>query len=350
MSFDHLQALIKAKKNPTVAGLDARIEYVPEHIRAAAFEEHGVGLKGAAEAIWRFNTGLIDALCDIVPAVKPQAAYYENLGWQGMEVLERTIKYAKEKGLFVIADIKRGDIGSTAQAYSEAWLGTSQVGGTACPVFDADCVTLNGYMGSDAVKPFLKECTERDKCAFVLAKTSNPSSMELQDIVAGDRLVYTVMGDLIQRWGQGTEGKYHYQALGAVVGATHPSVLKELRYRLDKVFFLVPGYGAQGGTAADVRFAFDELGRGAIVIGLAAVIIGQVLFGKLFRNFALKLLAVSIGAILYYIVIQAVLAMGLNPNYLKLLSALVVAMFLSLPYWKGKYFHAKVKTGGASHA
>lgn len=265
MSFDVLQDKIRAMKNPTVAGLDARIEYVPEHIRKTAFEEHGVGLKGAAEAVWQFNVGLIDALCDIVPAVKPQAAYYENLGWQGMEVLERTIRYAKEKGLFVIADIKRGDIGSTAAAYAEGWLSGAKIEGQVFKSFDADCVTLNGYMGSDAIKPFLKDCTERDKCAFVLAKTSNPSSMELQDIVAGDRLVYTVMGDLIQRWGQGTEGKHHYQSLGAVVGATHPSVLKELRYRLDKTFFLVPGYGAQGGTAADVRYAFDELGRGAIV-------------------------------------------------------------------------------------
>ena len=265
MSFDVLQDKIRAMKNPTVAGLDARIEYVPEHIRRAAFEEYGAGLKGAAEAIWQFNTGLIDALCEVVPAVKPQAAYYENLGWQGMEVLERTIRYAQEKGLFVIADIKRGDIGSTAAAYAEGWLSGAKIEGQIFKSFDADCVTLNGYMGSDSIKPFLNDCTQRDKCAFVLAKTSNPSSMELQDIVAGDRLVYTVMGDLIQRWGQGTEGKYHYQALGAVVGATHPSVLKELRYRLDKVFFLVPGYGAQGGTAADVRYAFDELGRGAVV-------------------------------------------------------------------------------------
>ena len=131
--------------------------------------------------------------------------------------------------------------------------------------FDADCVTLNGYMGSDSIKPFLEAAKGEDKCVFVLVKTSNPGSGELQDIVAGDRLVYTVMGDLIQRWGQGTEGRYGFQALGAVVGATHPSVLKELRRRLDRVFFLVPGYGAQGGTAADVRYAFDELGRGAIV-------------------------------------------------------------------------------------
>ncbi len=265
MSFDVLQDKIKAKKNPTVAGLDARVEYVPPHILKKYTALHGETLQAAALAVLEFDQGLIDALADVVPAVKPQSAYFEMLGWQGMKVLEEVIAYAKSKDLFVIADVKRGDIGTTAAAYSEAWLGASQMGGTACPVFDADCVTLNGYMGSDAVKPFLKECTERDKCAFVLAKTSNPSSMELQDIVAGDRLVYTVMGDLIQRWGQGTEGKYHYQALGAVVGATHPSVLKELRYRLDKVFFLVPGYGAQGGTAADVRFAFDELGRGAIV-------------------------------------------------------------------------------------
>ncbi len=265
MSFDVLQDKIKAKKNPTVAGLDARVEHVPPSILKKHMDRHGQTLEAAAGAVLEFDKGLIDALADVVPAVKPQSAYFEMLGWRGMKALEEVIAYAKEKDLFVIADVKRGDIGTTAAAYSQAWLGATQVGDDSCPVFDADCVTLNGYMGSDSIKPFLNDCTQRDKCAFVLAKTSNPSSMELQDIVAGDRLVYTVMGDLIQRWGQGTEGKYHYQALGAVVGATHPSVLKELRYRLDKVFFLVPGYGAQGGTAADVRYAFDELGRGAIV-------------------------------------------------------------------------------------
>lgn len=265
MSFDALQDKIKAKKNPTVAGLDARVEYVPPFILKKHTEKYGETLEAAALAVLEFDCGLMDALADIVPAVKPQSAYFEMLGWRGMKALEEVITYAKSKDLFVIADVKRGDIGATATAYSEAWLGHTQVGGTACSVFDADCVTLNGYMGSDAIKPFLKDCAQRDKCAFVLAKTSNPSSSELQDIVAGDRLVYTVMGDLIQRWGKDTAGKYGYQALGAVVGATHPSVLKELRYRLDKTFFLVPGYGAQGGTAADVRYAFDELGRGAIV-------------------------------------------------------------------------------------
>ncbi len=265
MSFDVLQDRIRELKNPTVAGLDPRIEYVPAHLQEESFAQFGQTLEGAADAIWKFNQGLIDALCDVIPAVKPQSAYYENLGWRGMAVMEKTIQYAKEKGLYVIADIKRGDIGSTAAAYAEAWLGVTKVGETECPVFDADCVTLNGYMGSDAIRPFLDQCVARSKSAFILAKTSNPSSMELQDMVAGDRVVYTVMGDLIERWGKDTAGKYGYNALGAVVGATHPSVLKELRRRLERTFFLVPGYGAQGGTAADVRYAFDELGRGAIV-------------------------------------------------------------------------------------
>ena len=265
MSFDVLQDRIRELKNPTVAGLDPRIEYVPAHLQEESFAQFGQTLEGAADAIWKFNQGLIDALCDVVPAVKPQSAYYENLGWRGMAVMEKTIQYAKEKGLYVIADIKRGDIGSTAAAYAEAWLGVTKVGETECPVFDADCVTLNGYMGSDAIKPFLDQCVARSKSAFILAKTSNPSSMELQDMVAGDRVVYTVMGDLIERWGKDTAGKYGYNALGAVVGATHPSVLNELRRRLERTFFLVPGYGAQGGTPADVRYAFDELGRGAIV-------------------------------------------------------------------------------------
>ena len=229
MSFDVLQDKIRAMKNTTVAGLDARINYVPEHIRQAAFAEHGTGLEGACEAIYQFNVGLIDALCDIVPAVKPQSAYYENLGWRGMEMLERTIRYAKSKGLFVIADIKRGDIGSTASAYAEGWLSGVKIGEETFKTFDADCVTLNGYMGS------------------------------------GDRLVYQVMGDLNQRIAKGTEGKYGYTMAGAVTGATYPSDIRALRKRLENTFFLVPGYGAQGGTAEDVQYAFDKYCHGAIV-------------------------------------------------------------------------------------
>ena len=265
MSFDVLQDKIRKLKNPTVAGLDARIEYVPEHIRRAAFEEFGVGRKGAAEAIYQFNVGLIDALCDVVPAVKPQAAYYENLGWQGMEVLERTIAYAKSRGLFVIADVKRGDIGSTAAAYAEGWLSGAKIQGEVFPAFDADCVTLNGYMGSDSILPFLEAAKALDNCVFVLVKTSNPGSGELQDLIAGDRQIYQAMGDLTQRIAKGTQGKYGYTISGAVTGATYPSDIRALRKRLEHTFFLVPGYGAQGGTADDVRFAFNEYGHGAIV-------------------------------------------------------------------------------------
>ena len=266
MSFDVLQEKIREKKNPTVAGLDARIEYVPEYIRKEAFEKYGVGLKGAVEAIWQFNVGLIDALCDIVPAVKPQAAYYENLGWQGMEMLERTIRYAKEKGLFVIADIKRGDIGSTATAYAEGWLSGAPIEGQVFKSFDADCVTLNGYMGSDSIKPFLEAAKGEDKCAFVLVKTSNPGSGELQDVKAADgRTIYEVMGELNEQIAAGTEGKYGFTMAGAVTGATYPQQIQDLRSRLPHTFFLGPGYGAQGGTAADVKYAFNEKGHGAIV-------------------------------------------------------------------------------------
>ena len=265
MSFDILQDKIREKKNPTVAGLDARIEYVPQHIRDAAYAQHGVSIEGACEAIWQFNVGLIDALCDVVPAVKPQSAYYENLGWRGMELLERTIAYAKQKGLYVIADIKRGDIGSTASAYAEGWLGAVPIEGQTFKTFDADCVTLNGYMGSDSILPFLTTATAEDKSVFVLVKTSNPGSGELQDIEASDRLIYQIMGDLNQSIATGTEGKYGYTAAGAVTGATYPQQIEALRTRLSSTFFLVPGYGAQGGSGADVKFAFDKNGNGAIV-------------------------------------------------------------------------------------
>ena len=265
MSFEILQDKIRKLKNPTVAGLDPKPEYIPLHILKASYDQFGENLMGAADAVWEFNKGLIDALCDVVPAVKPQAAYYERLGWSGLAMMEKTIRYAKEKGMYVIADCKRGDIGSTAQAYAEAWLGTTKVGETACTAFGADCVTVNGYMGSDAVNPFLEVCRAEDKALFVLVKTSNPSSGELQDIVAGDRLVYQVMGDLTQRLGKGEVDKYGYTCAGAVVGATYPSDLRQLRRRLEHTFFLVPGYGAQGGTAEDVQYAFDKFGHGAIV-------------------------------------------------------------------------------------
>ena len=252
MSFDLLQEKIIALKNPTVVGLDPKPEYVPEHIRKASYDQYGETLEGAAEAIFQFNKGLIDALCDIVPAVKPQSAYYERLGWHGMAVLEKTIRYAHEKGMYVIADIKRGDIGSTAE--------------TLCQGFNADCVTLNGYMGADSVNPFLKVAGEKDKSVFILAKTSNPGSGELQNVTAGEGdTVYGLMADLIEKWGAGTQGKYGYTRAGAVAGATYPEELQQLRARMPHTFLLVPGYGAQGGTAEDVQYAFQDGGRGAIV-------------------------------------------------------------------------------------
>ena len=266
MSFDKLQEAIIAKKNPTVAGLDPKPEYVPAHILKACYEQYGETLQGAAEAIYQFNCGLMDALCDIVPAVKPQSAYYERLGWRGMEVMERTIRYAHEKGLYVIADIKRGDIGSTAEAYSDGWLGTTKVGEQECPVFEADCVTLNGYMGADSVNPFLNTCKAKDKSVFILVKTSNPGSGELQNVSTGEGdTVYGLMADLIEKWGAGTEGKYGYTMAGAVAGATHPEELQKIRARMPHTFLLVPGYGAQGGTAEDVQYAFQKDGHGAIV-------------------------------------------------------------------------------------
>ena len=281
MSFDRLQEAIIAKKNPTVAGLDPKPEYVPAHIRKECYDKYGETLEGAAEAIYRFNCGLMDALKDIVPAVKPQSAYYERLGWRGMEVLERTIRYAKEQGLYVIADIKRGDIGSTAEAYSDGWLGKTKVGEQMLSVFDADCVTLNGYMGADSVNPFLKTCKEMDKCAFILAKTSNTGSGELQNVSAGEGdTVYGLMADLIEKWGAGTEGKYGYTMAGAVAGATYPEELQKLRARMPHTFLLVPGYGAQGGTAEDVQYAFQKDGHGAIVNSSRGIICAWQKTGK----------------------------------------------------------------------
>ena len=265
MSFDILQDKIRAKKNPLAAGLGAGLDDIPPHILNQHTAQHGETLEAAAGAALEFHLGLIDAIAGIVPAVEVQCAYFEALGWRGMKALEEVAARARGRGLFVIAGGMREAAGGPAAAYSAAWLGETTVGSAACPVFSADCVTLGGYMGSDGVQPFLKDCTARNKCAFVLAKSSNPSSAEFQDLVSGDRLVYTAMGDLIQRWGRGTAGKYGYQALGAVVGGAQPAALKQLRRRLDRTFFLVSGCAAQDGRLADVRPAFDELGRGAAV-------------------------------------------------------------------------------------
>ncbi|MCL2089355.1 MAG: orotidine-5'-phosphate decarboxylase [Oscillospiraceae bacterium] len=265
MSFDRLIERIERSGNPTVAGLDATIENIPEYIRENSYKQHGETFLGAANAILDFNKGLIDAICDIVPAVKPQCAYYELLGWEGVRVLQETIQYAKSKDMFVITDGKRNDIGTTMVAYAAAHLGFTQLGGTTGEAFGADALTVNGYLGSDGITPLLDICRQHDKGIFVLVKTSNPSSGELQDRVIQGDPVYELMGNMCENWGKDLHGRYGYSPVGAVVGATYPDQLRELREKLPHTFFLVPGYGAQGGKADDVRHAFGKNGIGAIV-------------------------------------------------------------------------------------
>lgn len=266
MSFDRMIEKIVETQNPTVAGLDPKLSYIPQYIRDAAVAEHGKTLEGAAAALLAYNKGLIDALCDIVPAVKPQAAYYEMYGWQGVKALAETIAYAREKGMFVITDGKRNDIGTTMEAYATAHLGTTDVFGETADAFGADALTVNGYLGTDGIKPLLGVCAEKDKGVFVLVKTSNPSSGELQDQkLESGRTVYETMGAFCEAWGEAVMGQYGYSGVGAVAGATYPAQLGEMREKAPHTFFLVPGYGAQGGGADDVAPAFDKNGLGAII-------------------------------------------------------------------------------------
>lgn len=266
MSLDRLIEKIAEKQNPTVAGLDPKLEYVPASIKEKCFAKYGKTLDGAAAALFEFNKALIDSLYDIVPAIKPQAAYYEMYGWQGVKALCDTIEYAKSKGMFVITDGKRNDIGSTMEAYAAAHLGTTEVGGELVEAFGADALTVNGYLGTDGIKPLASICKEKDKGIFVLVKTSNPSSGELQDMkLDTDETVYEHMGKMCEAWGSELMGKHGYSAVGAVVGATYPQQLLEMRAKAKHTFFLVPGYGAQGGGADDVKNAFDKNGLGAVI-------------------------------------------------------------------------------------
>lgn len=266
MAFDRLIRNIQKMSNPTVAGLDPKLDFIPGFIKERAFAQYGDTLEAAAQALLDFNKGLIDALYDIVPAVKPQCAYYEMYGWQGMHTLQQTIAYAKAKGMFVITDGKRNDIGTTMQAYAAAHLGNVQVNGQALSPFDADALTVNGYLGSDGIAPLLQICKQRDKGIFVLVKTSNPSSGELQDrLLQDDKTVYETIGAMCEEWGSDDIGEQGYSSVGAVVGATYPEQLTELRQKLPHTFFLVPGYGAQGAGARDIAGAFDQNGMGAVI-------------------------------------------------------------------------------------
>ena len=273
-------------QNPSVVGLDPKLDYIPKYIVEKAFDRYGHNLRGASRAILRFNKCIIDEICDVVPAIKPQCAYYEMFGYYGMKTLYKTIEYAKEKGMFVINDGKRNDIGTTMEAYGAAHLGSIDVFGKEFEPFGADALTVNGYLGTDGIAPLLDICKEREKGIFVLCKTSNKSSGELQDRLIDGKAVYEIMGEMCESWGADSINEYGYSNVGAVVGATYPEQLTELRKKMPHTFFLVPGYGAQGGSAEGVRGAFDEKGLGAIVNSSRAVLTAWIKKGYDEKDFA----------------------------------------------------------------
>lgn len=263
---DRLCVAIERTGNPVVVGLDPRLESLPASIVTACRQEYGDTVQAAAEALWRFNRGIIDAVYDLVPAVKPQLAFYERYGIDGMRAFARTVAYARDAGLMVIADAKRNDIGSTADAYADAFLGASRVFDQGRRGdFAADALTVNAYLGGDGIRPFVERAYRHGNGLFVLLKTSNASSGELQDLLIEGRPLYEHLGALIEVWGQESRGTCGYSAVGAVVGATYPEQGRRLRALMPHTLFLVPGYGAQGATAADVAGCFDAQGRGALV-------------------------------------------------------------------------------------
>ncbi len=255
---------IEKKNAPIVVGLDPNLKFVPEHLKQKAFKEKGETLEGAAKAIWKFNKKLIDNIYDLIPAVKPQSAMYEQYGLPGLKAYKKTIDYAHEKGLIVIADIKRGDIGSTSEAYAAGHIGKVTVGGASYAPFNEDMATVNPYLGSDGVEPFVKVCKENDRGIFVLVKTSNPSSGEFQDRLIDGKPLYEHVAAKVEEWGRDTlEGRY--SNVGAVVGATYPEQGELLRKLMPHTFILVPGYGAQGAAGKDLKGFFDDEKTGAIV-------------------------------------------------------------------------------------
>lgn len=260
-AMDKLINKIKETNNPTVMGLDPRYDMIPESIRTKYSED----IEGACKAILEFNKELIDSVYDIVPAVKPQIAFYEMFGAEGIKVFNETCKYAKQKGMIIIADVKRGDIGSTAAGYSNAYLGKTPIGEEKVSIYDVDFVTVNPYLGIDGVKPFIDDCKEYGKGIFILVKTSNKSSGELQDLkLENGTTIYEKVAELVNSWGEELVGEYGYSSVGAVVGATYPIQIKELREIMPKTYFLIPGYGAQGGKAEDIALGFKD-GIGGIV-------------------------------------------------------------------------------------
>ena len=255
---------IQKTKAPICVGLDPMLGYIPSHIVEKAFQEYGETMVGAAEAVWQFNKEIVDHTCDLIPSVKPQIAMYEQFGIEGLKAYAKTVDYCQKKGLIVIGDVKRGDIGSTSAAYAAGHLGRVKVGNTMCSGFHTDFITVNPYLGTDGVKPFVDVCREEDKGIFVLVKTSNPSSGEFQDRLIDGRPLYELVAEKVVEWGNASmDGTY--SNVGAVVGATYPEMSRILRKLMPHTYFLVPGYGAQGGTAADLKHCFNEDGLGAVV-------------------------------------------------------------------------------------
>ena len=262
--IDLLTAKIREKEAPIVVGLDPMLDYIPQYLLREAFGKYGETLEGAAEAVWLFNREIVDAVCDLIPAVKPQIAMYEQFGLPGLAVFRRTVDYCHTKGLLVIGDVKRGDIGSTSAAYAAAHLGCIRVGNETLTPFGEDFATVNPYLGSDGIKPFLEICSSQKKGIFILVKTSNPSSGEFQDQLVGERPLYELVGEKVAEWGASCMGET-YSRVGAVVGATYPEMGRTLRKIMPKAYILVPGYGAQGGKGKDLAPFFNEDGLGAIV-------------------------------------------------------------------------------------
>ena len=255
---------IQETKAPICVGLDPMLNYIPEHILEAAYGTCGETLEGAAEASWQYNKESIDHTWDLIPSVKPQIAMYEQFGIEGLKAYKKTVDYCQEKGLIVIGDVKRGDIGSTSAAYATGHIGRVKVGNNVCSGFDTEFITVNPYLGTDGIKPFVDACNEFDKGLFVLVKTSNPSSGEFQDRLIDGRPLYELVAEKVVEWGSASmDGAY--SNVGAVVGATYPEMSKVLRKLMPHTYFLVPGYGAQGGTAEDLRHCFNEDGLGAVV-------------------------------------------------------------------------------------
>lgn len=304
--IDQLIKLIVSTGAPIVVGLDPMMKFIPEHIQKAAFEEKGETLEGAAEAVWLFNKEIIDNIYDLIPAVKPQIAMYEQFGLEGLAVYKRTVDYCREKGLVVIGDAKRGDIGSTSAAYAAGHIGQVKVGSKVYSGFRTDFLTVNPYLGTDGVKPFVDVCKEQDKGLFVLVKTSNPSSGEFQDRLIDGRPLYELVAEKVVEWGADCmDGDY--SNVGAVVGATYPEMSKKLRKLMPRTFFLVPGYGAQGGTAEDLKYCFNDDGFGAVVNSSRGIIaaykkeayakFGSEHFGEASRQAVLDMIA-DIGRVL----------------------------------------------------